>query len=85
MIAVESEHSKGVIHSKLNVLRTDASGIPYEWINYRDVARLYALDQALYPVGNQPFAIWRGISSKTHRQSVISIHSIYLHSRRNWG
>ena len=52
------------------------SGIPCEWINYCDVARLYALDQELYPVGNQPFAIWKGISSKTHRQSVISIHSI---------
>lgn len=76
MIAVESEHSKGVIHSKLNVLRTDASGIPYEWINYRDVARLYALDQVLYPMGNQLFEIWGGMSSKTHRQSVISIHSI---------
>ena len=30
------------------VLRTDASGMPLEWIDYREAVRLHCLDQVAY-------------------------------------
>ena len=30
------------------VLRTDASGMPLEWIDYRDAVRLYHTEQVAY-------------------------------------
>lgn len=38
-------------YHQLQVLRTDASGMPLEWIGYQDAAKLYYLDQVAYACG----------------------------------
>lgn len=58
------------------VLRTDASGMPLEWINYQDAVRLYYADQVAYSWGTRLYRIRGGINSNTKLQSYIDIYSI---------
>ena len=58
------------------ILRTDAAGMPLDWISYKDAARCYHLGQVLYSCGNLLYTIKGGINSATGCQSVISINSI---------
>lgn len=58
------------------VLRTDAAGMPLDWISYKEAARCYHLDQVLYSCGNFLCEIRGGLSSLTGRQSVLKINSI---------
>ena len=60
----------------LRVLRADVSGMPIEWINYRDAARLYSLEQVLYPIGEILFKMHGGINARTGKQSILEVHSI---------
>ncbi len=49
------------------VLRTDVAGMPLEWIDYREAARLYHSEQVAYSCGTRlytvfglsPIHIWR--------------------------
>lgn len=59
-----------------HVLRTSASGLPLEWLDYQQAAHLYHLDKVLYPCGSPLFRLRGGISAITGRQSVLVIHSI---------
>jgi 5-methylcytosine-specific restriction endonuclease McrA len=58
------------------VLRTDASGMPLEWIDYRDAVRFYHTEQVAYVCGAPIFSVHGGISALTGRQSVIEVNSI---------
>ncbi len=58
------------------VLRTDASGMPLEWIDYQDAVRLYHLGQVAYSLGTLLFCIRGGINARSGRQSVIEVNSI---------
>ena len=58
------------------VLRTDASGMPLEWINYQDAVRLYHLDQVAYSCGSLLYRVHGGICAITGRQSRIDVNSI---------
>ena len=58
------------------VLRTDVSGMPLEWIGYRDAVRLYHADQVAYTCGEPLYVIHGGICSATGRQSKIEVNSI---------
>jgi len=58
------------------ILRTDASGMPLDWISYKQAARCYYLDQVLYSCGNLLYTIHGGINSLTGTQSVLEINSI---------
>jgi 5-methylcytosine-specific restriction endonuclease McrA len=58
------------------VLRTDVAGMPLEWIDYRDAARLYHTEQVAYVCGAPIFTVHGGISSLTGRQSLIEVNSI---------
>ena len=58
------------------ILRTDAAGMPLEWISYRDAARLHFLDQVAYTVGQQLFTIRGGINAITREQSKLQLFSI---------
>lgn len=58
------------------ILRTDVTGIPLEWIDYRDAARLYFLGQVAYACGDALFLLRGGINAVTQRQSQLEIHSI---------
>jgi hypothetical protein len=58
------------------VLRTDAAGMPLEWIDYQDAVRLYHLEQVAYGYGSPLYTLHGGISAKTGRRSVIEVNSI---------
>ncbi|HEV7165851.1 MAG TPA: HNH endonuclease [Gammaproteobacteria bacterium] len=58
------------------VLRTDAAGVPLEWIDYQDAVRLYHLEQVAYGYGSLVYRLHGGISAKTGQRSVIEVNSI---------
>lgn len=58
------------------VLRTDVSGMPVEWIDYRDAVRLYHTEQVAYACGVPLYSIYGGICAATGRRSVIEVNSI---------
>jgi len=60
----------------LQVLRTDVSGMPLEWVGYQDAVRLYHLEQVAYTCGTLLYRIHGGISAKTGRRSIIEVNSI---------
>ena len=58
------------------VLRTDITGMPLEWIDYRDAVRLYHTQQVAYVCGTPIYQIRGGISAKTGQRSIVEISSI---------
>jgi hypothetical protein len=58
------------------VLRTDASGMPLEWIDYREAVRLYCLGQVAYAFGSTLYALHGGTNARTGMQTVIDINSM---------
>jgi 5-methylcytosine-specific restriction endonuclease McrA len=58
------------------ILRTDASGMPLEWIDFRQAARLYFLDMIAYVCGEPLFTLRGGTNARTHLRSRIEINSI---------
>ncbi|MCB1738030.1 MAG: HNH endonuclease [Gammaproteobacteria bacterium] len=60
----------------LQVLRTDASGMPLEWIDYRDAVRLYHMGLVAYTCGTPLYRVHGGISSLTGTQSIVEVNSI---------
>ncbi len=61
---------------RLQVLRTDASGMPLEWIGYQEAAKLYYLGQVAYACGSILFTLRGGFNAKTGRRSQVEINSI---------
>ncbi len=59
-----------------DVLRTDVSGMPLEWIDYRDAVRLYHTEQVVYVCGSPIYRIRGGWNARTGMRSVIEVNSI---------
>ena len=58
------------------ILRTDISGMPLEWISYQEAVRLYYLEEVAYACGRLLYRIRGGINAKTGRRSIIELNSI---------
>ncbi len=58
------------------ILRTESSGMPLEWISYQDAARLYYLGHVAYSCGSQLYTLHGGINAKSGRASILEINSI---------
>lgn len=58
------------------ILRTDAAGMPLEWIDYREAVRLHFLGLIAYTVGSTLFRIRGGINARTRRRSFVDVNSI---------
>ena len=58
------------------VLRTDVSGMPLEWIDYRDAVRLYHTEQVAYACGSVLYRLHGGINAASGRRSIIDVNSI---------
>ena len=58
------------------VLRTDVSGMPLEWIDYQEAVRLYHLGQVAYTCGTLLYQIRGGINAVSGQRSVIEVNSI---------
>lgn len=66
------------------VLRTDASGMPLEWIGYQEAVKLYYLDQVAYSVGTQLYTVHGGINAHTGLRSQIEVNSILATFSKNY-
>ena len=58
------------------VLRTDASGMPLEWIDFKEAVRVYHLGQVAYTCGVPLYQIRGGYNAISGRRSVLEINSI---------
>lgn len=58
------------------ILRTDVSGMPLEWVTYRDAVRLYFNDQIAYTCGSNIMTVRGGINSITNLRSKVEVNSI---------
>jgi len=57
-------------------LRIDATGLPLEWIDFREAAKLYSVGDVLYTLGEELYTIRGGINAKSGLRSQIEINSI---------
>ena len=66
------------LNQQLNqeILRTDVSGMPLEWIDYRDAVRLYHTGQVAYACGSSLYRLFGGTNAITGQQSVLEIPTI---------
>ena len=58
------------------ILRTDVSGMPLEWVTYQDAVRLYFNDQIAYTCGSNIMTIRGGINASTNLRSKVDVNSI---------
>jgi 5-methylcytosine-specific restriction endonuclease McrA len=58
------------------ILRTDVSGMPLEWVTYQDAVRLYFNDQIAYTCGSNIMTIRGGINAVTNLRSKVNVNSI---------
>lgn len=65
-----------VLNLNQQVLRTDASGMPLEWVDYRTAVRLYHLSQVAYTCGSRLYRIHGGVNAVTGNRSAIEVNSI---------
>lgn len=59
-----------------HVLRTDIAGMPLEWIDYREAARLYHQGQVAYTCGSPLFQLFGGTNALSGRRTVLDVNSI---------
>ena len=58
------------------VLRTDVSGMPLEWIDYRDAVRLHFMGQVAYSFGQTLFRLRGGTNARTGQRTVFEVNAI---------
>jgi hypothetical protein len=58
------------------VLRTDVTGMPIEWIGYQDAVRMIVLGQVSYALGRVLYRLHGGISALTGKRTVIPVNAI---------
>tara|TARA_B100001063_G_scaffold206921_1_gene202533 strand:- start:38 stop:625 length:588 start_codon:yes stop_codon:yes gene_type:complete len=58
------------------ILRTDVSGMPLEWVAYQDAVRLYFNGQIAYTCGSNIMTIRGGINAITNLRSKVDVNSI---------
>src|SRR5258706_10847502 len=70
-----------VVHSAAHglsqmVLRADIAGMPLEWIDYREAARLYHQEQVAYTCGSLVYRRYGGINARSGKRTMVEVHSI---------
>jgi hypothetical protein len=65
------------------VLRTDVSGMPLEWIGYQEAVRLISLGQVSYSLGRTLYRIHGGINAASGRQSCVDVNAIIACNSRH--
>src|SRR5688572_33409225 len=58
------------------VLRTDVAGMPLEWIDYKEAARLYHQEQVAYTCGSALYQLYGGRNARTGRRTILEVNSI---------
>ena len=57
-------------------LRIDTTGLPLEWIDFKEAAKLYSVGDVVYTLGDNLYSIRGGINAKSGLRSQININSI---------
>src|SRR5258706_9508908 len=70
-----------VVHSAAHglsqmVRRADIAGMPLEWIDYREAARLSHQEQVAYTCGSLVYRLYGGINARSGRRTVVEVNSI---------
>ena len=58
------------------ILRTDVAGMPLEWVDYREAARLYHTEQVAYTCGTLLYRLYGGTCAKTGQRTIVDVNSI---------
>lgn len=58
------------------VLRTDISGMPIEWVDYQAAVRLYHFGHVAYTCGTPLYRLHGGVNAASGRRSVVEVNSI---------
>ncbi len=58
------------------ILRTDISGMPLEWVSYQEAVRLYHAGQVAYACGRLLYRVRGGTNARTGQRSVVELNSI---------
>jgi len=58
------------------VLRTDVSGMPLEWIGYQEAVRLICLGQVSYSMGRTLYRIRGGVNAVSGLRSAVAVDAI---------
>src|ERR1700740_2954962 len=58
------------------ILRTDVSGMPLEWVDYKEAARLYHTAQVAYTCGSLLYRLYGGTCARTGLRTVVDVNSI---------
>ena len=66
----------GVQPLSQQILRTDVSGMPLEWVDYREAARLYHTGQVAYTCGTTLYRLYGGTSARTGLRTIVDVNSI---------
>ena len=64
------------MNSHHQTLRVDITGLPLEWVDYKEAVKLYAVNQVIYTLGNDLYTIYGGINAASGKQSSITVNSI---------
>jgi hypothetical protein len=65
-----------VLNLSQEILRTDISGMPLEWIDYRDAVRLQHMEQIAYTCGSRLYTLMGGTNAKTGHRTIVDVNSI---------
>ncbi len=66
----------GIVSLQHYVLRTDIAGMPLEWIDYKEAARLYHQGQVAYTCGTPIYQLYGGMNARTGLRTVLEVNSI---------
>ncbi len=66
----------GAVALHHHVLRTDIAGMPLEWIDYKEAARLYHQGQVAYTSGSPLYLLFGGTSAHTGFRTTLEVNSI---------
>lgn len=58
------------------VLRTDVTGMPLEWIGYQDAVRLIVINQVSYALGSVLYKLHGGINARSGCRTEIAVNAI---------
>ena len=64
------------MYGGLRVLRADVAGMPLEWVDYRQAARLYYAGQVAYSCGTQIYTLHGGVNARSGLRTRMDVHAI---------
>ncbi len=69
-LKVVTTHAAGLSQS---VLRADVAGMPLEWIDYKEAARLYHQGQVAYACGSPLYRLHGGTNALSGRRTTLEV------------